>query len=155
MAFTAPRTWVVGELVTAAIMNTFIRDNQNYLNTWVQNDVTGARAIDATVYQNTDEKILFVSINIRSNIDDDGGGDMAGNSLVTIHVGAATPPLDQVARLGLTVNMDGAFGADNYTDGEFQAFFVVLPNYYYKATASDGGSGAAPTLQDWFEWSDS
>ena len=31
MAFTAPRTWVVGELVTAAIQNTFIRDNQLYL----------------------------------------------------------------------------------------------------------------------------
>ncbi len=28
MAWSAPRTWVVGELVTAAIMNTFIRDNQ-------------------------------------------------------------------------------------------------------------------------------
>ena len=31
MAFSAPRTWVVGELVTAAIMNTFIRDNQIFL----------------------------------------------------------------------------------------------------------------------------
>ena len=28
MAWTNPRTWVVGELVTAAIMNTHIRDNQ-------------------------------------------------------------------------------------------------------------------------------
>ena len=33
MAWTAPRTWVVGELVTAAIMNTYIRDNQTYLTT--------------------------------------------------------------------------------------------------------------------------
>ena len=31
MAWTAPRTWVVGELVTAAIFNTYIRDNQVYL----------------------------------------------------------------------------------------------------------------------------
>jgi len=28
MAWTAPRTWVVGELISAAIMNTHIRDNQ-------------------------------------------------------------------------------------------------------------------------------
>lgn len=28
MAWSAPRTWVVGELVTANMMNTFIRDNQ-------------------------------------------------------------------------------------------------------------------------------
>jgi len=32
MAWTIPRTWTTGELVTAAIMNTHIRDNQNVLN---------------------------------------------------------------------------------------------------------------------------
>lgn len=32
MAWTAPRTWTTGELVTAAIMNTHIRDNLNVLN---------------------------------------------------------------------------------------------------------------------------
>ena len=32
MAWTAPRTWTTGELVTAAIMNTHIRDNQNIIN---------------------------------------------------------------------------------------------------------------------------
>lgn len=31
MAWTAPRTWVSGEVVTAAIMNTHIRDNELYL----------------------------------------------------------------------------------------------------------------------------
>ncbi len=31
MAFTSPRTWVVGEIVTAALMNTHVRDNLNYL----------------------------------------------------------------------------------------------------------------------------
>ena len=31
MAWTTPRTWVVGELVTASMMNTHIRDNLNYL----------------------------------------------------------------------------------------------------------------------------
>ena len=29
MAWTAPRTWVAGELVTAALMNTYIKDNQS------------------------------------------------------------------------------------------------------------------------------
>lgn len=28
MAWTAPRTWTTGELVTAAIMNTHVRDNE-------------------------------------------------------------------------------------------------------------------------------
>lgn len=31
MAWTAPRTWVTGELVTAAMMNTHVRDNLGYL----------------------------------------------------------------------------------------------------------------------------
>lgn len=31
MAFTTPRTWVAGEIVTAALMNTHIRDNERYL----------------------------------------------------------------------------------------------------------------------------
>lgn len=31
MAWTAPRTWVVGEIVTAALMNTHVRDNTRYV----------------------------------------------------------------------------------------------------------------------------
>ena len=31
MGWTAPRTWVVGEVVTAAIQNTHVRDNERYL----------------------------------------------------------------------------------------------------------------------------
>jgi len=33
MAWTAPRTWVDGELVTAALMNTHVRDNLNTVRT--------------------------------------------------------------------------------------------------------------------------
>lgn len=33
MAWTAPRTWVAGELVTASLMNTHLRDNLNILKT--------------------------------------------------------------------------------------------------------------------------
>lgn len=35
MAWTSPRTYVAGELVTAAILNTDIRDNLLALSTWV------------------------------------------------------------------------------------------------------------------------
>ena len=31
MAFTSPRTWVAGELVTASLLNTHLRDNLNAL----------------------------------------------------------------------------------------------------------------------------
>lgn len=33
MAWTTPRTWVTSELVTAALMNTHLRDNLNFLTT--------------------------------------------------------------------------------------------------------------------------
>ncbi len=32
MAWTAPRTWVAGEVVTAALLNTHVRDNLQVLN---------------------------------------------------------------------------------------------------------------------------
>lgn len=45
MAWTAPRTWTTGELVTAAIMNTHVRDNLLHLGdsagTTVDDTVTG------------------------------------------------------------------------------------------------------------------
>ena len=31
MAWSLPRDWVAGEIVTASIMNTHIRDNERYL----------------------------------------------------------------------------------------------------------------------------
>ena len=37
MAWTSPRTWVTAELVTAALLNTHVRDNLTYLLTNVPN----------------------------------------------------------------------------------------------------------------------
>ncbi len=38
MAWTTPRTWTTGELVTAAILNTHVRDNLNILKTSISDD---------------------------------------------------------------------------------------------------------------------
>lgn len=38
-AWTAPRTWVVGELVTAALLNTHLRDNLDWLKTPLESGV--------------------------------------------------------------------------------------------------------------------
>lgn len=38
MAWTSPRTWVAGELVTEGNLNEQIRDNQNILKTSINND---------------------------------------------------------------------------------------------------------------------
>jgi len=141
MAWSAPRTWVVGELVTAAIMNTFIRDNQLYLSTWAQNDVTGARAIDGTVYQNTTDWIMIVTIQISSVVT-----NAPQSTLVTIDCDAATPPVTQIGRIGLEADAV-ALGGDLTAKLAFT--FVVLPLYYYQATEA---GAAVSVLEDWFEW---
>lgn len=41
MAWSAPRTWAVGEILTAANMNTFVRDNQLELSTHVHDGSAG------------------------------------------------------------------------------------------------------------------
>lgn len=37
MAWTTPKTWLAGELVTETSLNTYIRDNQNILKTPIDN----------------------------------------------------------------------------------------------------------------------
>ena len=53
MAWTAPRTWVVGEVVTAAVQNTHVRDNLLYLKTHTDlydaHDAADAQAAHVTL----------------------------------------------------------------------------------------------------------
>ena len=48
MAWTSPRTWVYNELVTAALMNTHVRDNDSYLKTITDNLSVHTIGIQAT-----------------------------------------------------------------------------------------------------------
>ena len=48
MAWTTPRTWVSGELVTAALMNTYIKENQDFLKTEVDANKAFVGARDLT-----------------------------------------------------------------------------------------------------------
>lgn len=73
--WTAPRTWAVGELVTAALMNTHVRDNLDWLKTpiaasatWSSNftttsasyvDITGATVTLTTNGGGVDVFVLF------------------------------------------------------------------------------------------------
>ncbi len=153
MPWTAPRTWVVGELVTAAFMNTHVRDNLLYLQTYTQDDVTGARAIDGTIYQNTKDHLLYVSVNVDIQIDENGGGDIVGQGQVQFDCEGATPPTIRIGELELQVDFNpGAFiGTDNI-DHRLAFFFVVVPTFYYRATSAIAGTGAI-VLLDWIEWS--
>lgn len=59
MGWTTPRTWVAGEVPTAAIFNTHVRDNLNALNGFVRK--TSAESVtSSTTFQDDDE--LFYTI---------------------------------------------------------------------------------------------
>jgi hypothetical protein len=82
MAWTTPRTWVSGELVTASIMNTYIRDNQNLLKTAI-NDSGELEFTDAT-----ELTIASGVITVTQNYHKvDTQGDAASDDLDTITAG--------------------------------------------------------------------
>ena len=133
MAWTAPRTWVVGELVTAAIMNTHIRDNQIYLKSQTDliNTVTFSQPANAfdTNYQNATGKIKIVIISV--------GFANGNDESVNLFTENATPPTVSVGILRNNTN--------NII--QMQGTIVVPNGWYYKAL-----QGGVPTLVEWTEW---
>lgn len=63
MGWTDPRTWVTDELVTAAIMNTHVRDNLNALNHLVVRKTADETVNNSTVLQNDDSLVLPIGAN--------------------------------------------------------------------------------------------
>jgi hypothetical protein len=59
MVWTSPRTWVASEVVTAAIMNTHVRDNLNALNGYVAKTADESRSATAAL---TNDLHLFYTI---------------------------------------------------------------------------------------------
>ena len=133
MAWTIPRTWVVGELVTAALLNTHIRDNQTYVKTEVdriddcsESDIIGSRAVD-TAYQNgTKIRIAVITVEIDN-------GEKA-----TFRSGPVTP--------GITVAaIDNGSAGDTWI---LPTTIVIAPSHFYRVDTTSG----APSLVDWIEW---
>lgn len=156
MAFTTPRTWAVGEVVTAALMNTHLRDNM--ASTIVRLDDTSLTSLSTYDEQSIDQSfsallVVFAarsgtagaadSVYMRFNNDSGTNYEFenfeainttlagAGNATQTsIHVGFAT---------GQAVTSGAGMG------------FVLIPDYtggFHKETISasfgrDGTGGAA------------
>lgn len=134
MAWTAPRTWVTGEIVTAALMNAHVRDNLNALNARLviadYNDVTGSRAID-TNYQNTAGGIKFVIVTVT-----DTG---TAHWHVFAYIGSSSPASNKIAEFD---------GDNDYNVGTVTLSFIVPPSYYYRVHEATGSNF---TLDDWHE----
>ncbi len=56
MAWTTPRTWVTDEVLTAALLNTHLRDNLNWLKTRV--DTLSTRVISLMLYDDNTSLII-------------------------------------------------------------------------------------------------
>ena len=128
MAWTAPRTWTTGELVTKAIMDTHIRDNENYLKTETDKLDDCVQTVTSntkdTIYQNT-TKFRFITICLY----------LTGASTADIQVASSTPPTTTVALIS---------GTNAY---EIVSFWVP-PLYYYRVATTSG----TPSINKWTEW---
>jgi hypothetical protein len=113
MAWTTPRTWVSGELVTAALFNTHIRDNLNILKTPI-NDSGQVELTDAT-----ELTIASGVITVTQNFHKvDTESDAASDDLDTITVGTDVAAgfvlvLRPESAARTVVLKDGTGGADN------------------------------------------
>jgi hypothetical protein len=105
MAWTTPRTWNVSELVTAALMNTHVRDNLNYLKEQIDTNLAnsfrlvgrrGGSATDwattgTTNYTPATAKIQVGAVN--AVVGGPSGGFYSGSTSVTFPVAFAHKPV--------------------------------------------------------------
>lgn len=140
MAWTAPKTWTVGEMCTAALLNTHVRDNLNYLKTEAdrvddhsEGDVTGSRNL-GTSYQNS-TKIRICSVCGYNN----AGTRMAMQAAVKVTDPGATPGVSDLADYS-------DYNTAPATDAYLQMFFMVPPSWYYRVNQ------VGTTKHVWYEW---
>lgn len=113
MAFTDPRTWTTNELVTAAIMNTYIRDNQNALNAGKESAWLPSSAWN---------------INLTSGAGSGSAEPTAGRAAITFL--AFDSAADEFAQIELAMPLKWGLGTISYIDK-------------WTASASSGTTGVA------------
>lgn len=127
MAFTTARTWVAGELVTAALMNTYIRDNQTALKAPPQDIYStgayGTTSTTSTSFVNTD------ATNLSLDITTTGGRILIIFNGLVSHGGVADNAQFDFAingsRIGDTTHGLGARGIST-SSVQFQCNYVIL-----------------------------
>ena len=139
MSWTTPRTWVTGEIVTAAQMNEQVRDNVDFVHGALpSNTQTVTSNVLGTVYQNTTSAMRFVTVTINHIIISDG---QARN---VAYIKSTSPPDTEVAEVF------SEYG-NAITSHRLCMTFCVPAGYYYKVTDEDSGGGTSNLLK-WTEW---
>lgn len=149
MAWTSPRTWVSGELVTASIMNTYIRDNQNLLKTPIN---------DSGELEFTDASELTIASGVITVIQNyhkvDTQGDAASDDLDTItagtnvaagfilHLRVESDARTVVLKNGTTPADNLDLGADVTLDETYKTYSLVYDGTNWRSLSY----AAAPTF---------
>lgn len=99
--WTLPRTWNVGELVTAALLNTHVRDNLEYLKAQIDLPLNHASAASLSLYTTTSAVYADVdSTNLALSLTTSGGAVLLGLSTIAKHSGVS-------GEIRLDWNVDG------------------------------------------------
>jgi len=139
MSWTTPRTWVTGEIVTAAQMDEQVRDNLDFVHGALpSNSQTVTSNVLGTVYQNTTSAMRFVTVTIGHTVVSDG---QARN---VAYVKSTSAPDTAVAEIRSEYSAV-------VTSNRLCMTFCVPAGYYYKVTDEDSGGGTS-TLIKWTEW---
>lgn len=154
MAWTAPRTWTDGELVTAAIMNPHVRDN--FLATGphlIVRKTSDETVTSSTVFQDDNVLILPVGINevwqfwFNLLFTADTAGDLKTQytfpsggafSAVSSFVDAANAASNDIIRATTSPTNTAVYGSQSATVPQFIGIQGVYVN---------GGTGGSVTLQ--------
>ena len=141
MAWTAPRTWVTGEVVTAAVMNTHVRDNLNTLSAHDHDDAAGGGAANLGTLNIVGFADQAASPGTAGHMQRNGGGleYMAGATVVSL--GDSAP--EAVAEMRTLGSASLSAAAGDHTHG------VTL----LTATGDDFAS-ASGTFLDWNQITD-
>jgi hypothetical protein len=106
--WTAPRTWNVGELVTAGLLNSHLRDNLEYLKAQDDLPLNYAAASSVSLYSTGGSGWADVDgANLRLNLTTSGGAVLLGLSAQAKHTQAG-------GEIRLAWSIDGARLGDGY-----------------------------------------
>lgn len=88
--WTAPRTWNVGELVTAGLLNTHLRDNLEFLKAQIDLPLNFAVAASTSLYSTTSATFADIDgTNLKLTFTTSGGVVLLGFSTLGKHSAAA------------------------------------------------------------------
>jgi hypothetical protein len=152
MAWTAPRTWVTGEVVTAAIMNTHVRDNLNAMeshlivrktsdqsvtsSTALVNDTALSMAVAASEVWLLDWTILYTA---SSTGDLKTAWTFPGGELRMVLTGYDTASVPGIWATGVTASPTSNFAFGGAT--------TLTPPVFVRMYYTNGGSPGTLQLQ--------